>query len=113
MPAILTEGGYMDSKIDIKSLRSQDRIELAGKAIADGVADYLGLKLKKADTPAPKPKPEASKPKPVEVPGKDNYVHRVIVDGEQVGAYGVAKSVGEEVAKAVAKGAKKIEVERV
>lgn len=69
--------------------------------------------IKRGDKPAPKPKPEATKPKPVEVPGKDKFVHRVIVDGKQVGAYGVAKSVGEEVAKAVAKGAKKIEVERV
>lgn len=59
-------------------------------------------------------KPAATKPKPsADVPGKDNYVHRVIVDGKQVGAYGVAKSVGEAVEKAVAKGAKKVEVERV
>lgn len=59
-------------------------------------------------------KPSTSKPKPsTDVPGKDKYIHRVIVDGKQVGAYGVAKSVGEAVEKAVSKGAKKIEVERV
>lgn len=111
MPAILTEGGYMDSKTDIKALRSVDHLEAAGKAIADGVADYLGLKLKKE--PVKPSKPAANKPKPVEVPGKDEHIHRVIVDGKQVGAYGVAKSVGDAVEKAVANGAKKVEVERV
>lgn len=59
-------------------------------------------------------KAAASKPAKVEsVPGKDKYMHRVIVDGKQVGAFGVAKSVGEAVEKAVASGAKKVEVERV
>lgn len=109
MPAILTEGGYMDSKTDIKTLRSDSKLKAAGEAIADGVAAYLGLKLKKVEPPKPTPKPS----KPAEVPGKDDHIHRVIVDGKQIGAYGKAENVADEVKKAVAEGAKKIEVNRV
>ena len=56
MPAILVEGGFMDSRVDIKALRSDAKLKAQGIAIADGVAEYLGLKLK------PAPKPEVSKP---------------------------------------------------
>jgi N-acetylmuramoyl-L-alanine amidase len=47
MDAILTEGGYMDSTIDIKKLRDKEVLKKAGRAIADGIADYLNLKPKK------------------------------------------------------------------
>lgn len=65
IPAILTEGGYMDSRIDIKALRDKKRLENAGIAIADGVAAYLGLKLeeKNPKPPAVKPPPKLDPPK--------------------------------------------------
>lgn len=44
MAAILTEGGYMDSSIDIAHLRSNTRLKAQGKAIAEGIAEYLGAK---------------------------------------------------------------------
>ncbi|MFS0574092.1 N-acetylmuramoyl-L-alanine amidase [Sporosarcina sp. 179-K 3D1 HS] len=44
MPAILTEGGFMDSTIDIRALRSVEKLETQGEAIADGVAAYFGLR---------------------------------------------------------------------
>lgn len=50
MPAILIECGYMDSKIDIRVLRDDKKLKLAGKAIASGVAEYLGLKIKTHST---------------------------------------------------------------
>lgn len=51
-PAILTEGGYMDSLIDIKHLRSHTRLMAQGKAIAEGAMVYLGAKKKvKEDNP--------------------------------------------------------------
>src|SRR5690625_192810 len=56
MPAILIEGGFMDSRIDIKKMRNSKVLNAAGKAIAEGVAEYFGLKKK------PKPKPSPSKP---------------------------------------------------
>lgn len=48
MPAILTEGGYMDSLIDIKAMRDKDKMKAQGYAIADGAAAFLGLKMKPA-----------------------------------------------------------------
>lgn len=50
MPAVLTEGGFMDSTIDINKLRDDKVLNAAGKAIAEGVAEYL--KLKKKETPS-------------------------------------------------------------
>lgn len=47
MPAILTEGGYMDSKIDIKKLRDSKVLNEVGEGIAEGVAAYFNLKKKR------------------------------------------------------------------
>lgn len=57
MPAILIEGGYMDSSIDIKKMRNNDVLEAAGEAIADGVAAYYGKKCKSS---APKQKTKST-----------------------------------------------------
>jgi len=46
MPAILIEGGYMDSRIDIKKLRDGKVLQAAGYAVADAVAEYFGIKPK-------------------------------------------------------------------
>jgi N-acetylmuramoyl-L-alanine amidase len=46
MPAILLEGGYMDSSDDIKKLRDNNVLRAAGYAAATGVAQYAGLKMK-------------------------------------------------------------------
>lgn len=43
MPAILIEGGFMDSTIDIKKLRDDTVLASAGKLIAQAVAGYAGL----------------------------------------------------------------------
>lgn len=58
MPAILTEGGYMDSSIDIVKLRNDKVLVAAGVAIAEGVLAYFGITPKNN---APKPTP-VSKP---------------------------------------------------
>lgn len=52
MPAILIEGGFMDSTIDIKKLRDDNVLKRAGINIADAVAKYLGLKEKSKQTVA-------------------------------------------------------------
>ncbi|WP_445683396.1 N-acetylmuramoyl-L-alanine amidase [Sporosarcina sp. FSL K6-6792] len=46
MPAILTEGGFMDSTTDIAALRSDAKLKAQGEAIADGLAMHFKLKLK-------------------------------------------------------------------
>lgn len=64
MPAILTEGGYMDSNIDIKVLRDDNKLRDAGVAIADGIAEYFGMAIL---DDVVKPEPVES-PKPVVKP---------------------------------------------
>lgn len=51
MAAILTEGGFMDSRTDIKKMRNDRFLKSQGEAIAKGIVDYLGL------IPKPLPKP--------------------------------------------------------
>ncbi|MFZ7945652.1 N-acetylmuramoyl-L-alanine amidase [Neobacillus sp. 19] len=46
MPAVLLEGGFMDSVIDIKKLRDPAVLIAAGYAVAEGVAEYAKLKKK-------------------------------------------------------------------
>lgn len=64
MPAILTEGGYMDSRIDIVKLRDNEVLKQAGINIARGVASYLGVSVSggaKTNTSAPSKKPAQPK----------------------------------------------------
>jgi N-acetylmuramoyl-L-alanine amidase len=103
MPAILVEGGFMDSRIDIKKLRDDKTLEKAGQAIADGVAAYLKLKKKAVQPSKPNKPPKPSK--------KD--VYRVIVDDKQIGAYGAPDNVLAEVEKAIKADKKDIRLERV
>ena len=49
MPAILIEGGFMDSMIDIHKLRDKNVLENVGRMIAQALATYL--KLKTLSTP--------------------------------------------------------------
>lgn len=44
MPAVLTEGGFMDSRIDIKALRDNAKLKAQGEAIADGIMEFLNVK---------------------------------------------------------------------
>lgn len=46
MPAVLLEGGFMDSNIDIKKLRDSRVLKNAGIEIAKAVAEYANLKKK-------------------------------------------------------------------
>lgn len=46
MPAILIEGGFMDSSIDILALRDNAKLIAQGEAVAKGLATYFGLNTK-------------------------------------------------------------------
>ena len=46
MPAILVEGGFMDSLTDILALRNDAKLTAQGEAVADGLAAYYKLKPK-------------------------------------------------------------------
>ena len=102
MSAILIEGGYMDSNIDIHKLKDDKVLEAAGEAIAKGVCAFYGMDY--IEEPKPQPKKEtkpAAKPQPKPAAKKekesDSDVYRVIVDGKQVGAYkDPSKAIDEE-----------------
>ncbi|USK48855.1 N-acetylmuramoyl-L-alanine amidase [Bacillus sp. CMF12] len=80
MPAVLLEGGYMDSIIDIKKLRDDKVLRAAGYAVAAGVAKYAGLKKKFTAKPPTKP---AQKPKPVPKPKEENEMlpKAIVING--------------------------------
>ncbi|WP_025782990.1 N-acetylmuramoyl-L-alanine amidase [Sporosarcina sp. D27] len=46
MPAVLIEGGFMDSRTDIEALRNPQRLKAQGEAIAEAVIAYYQLKKK-------------------------------------------------------------------
>lgn len=52
MPAVLVEGGFMDSIIDIKKLRNKNVLQNAGKQIAKAIANHF--QLTKAKNPPAK-----------------------------------------------------------
>lgn len=58
MPAILLEGGYMDSSIDIKKMRNDTILNNSGIAIADGIAKHFNLILTKPEFVEPIPTEE-------------------------------------------------------
>lgn len=57
MPAILLEGGYMDSTIDIKKMRNDAVLKNVGIEIANGIAEYGKLKRKASAVVKPVVKP--------------------------------------------------------
>lgn len=52
MPAVLTEGGFMDSTVDIHALRSDTMLRKQGEAIAEALAAYFKLTPKKKEVAA-------------------------------------------------------------
>ena len=60
MPAILTEGGFMDSTTDIGALRSDAKLKAQGISIAGGLAAYYNLNPKTGSAAKPKPSPTKS-----------------------------------------------------
>jgi len=49
MPAVLIEGGFMDSNVDIRKLRDDSYLKSQGEAIAKGIVLYFGLREKKKE----------------------------------------------------------------
>lgn len=115
MPAILVECGFMTNAVEAGKMKSSTWIKATAKAIMDGIRKAYSLKPKAAPAPAPKPtvKP-ASTPKPIVNPPKTgDTVHRVVVDGKQVGAYQSNAAIGKEVEKALATNPRTIMIELV
>lgn len=54
IPAVLVEGGFMDSKTDYKAITSNDGQTAYAKAVAEGLIEFLNLKKKKVSSSAQK-----------------------------------------------------------
>lgn len=106
MPAVLIEAGFMDIKREAELMESASYQKECAIEIAKGICNYFDVKYKAA-TAASKPKEEAKPPK-----GKKD-VHRVVVDGKQVGAYSDEVNIAKEVEKRLNQGAEKIEIKKV
>ncbi len=63
MPAVLIEGGFMDSRIDILKMRNYQYMKAQGEAIANGIVEYFNLIPKVIVQPIESPKPPSTKPK--------------------------------------------------
>src|SRR5690606_38762284 len=97
MPAVLVEGGFMDSTIDIKKLRDDSVLAQAGILIARSVANIFGLKRKGESTP------KSSSSKGSSTSTKNNTIYRVRKSStdakSQIGAFSNlnnAKKVADE-----------------
>lgn len=104
MNAVLVECGFMTNQSDASKLKSDAYRKLCAEAIVAGLVEYYKLVKKVIPKPIPAPQP---KPTGVKVDGK---VHRILVDGKQIGAYDNAVSIGEFAELHASKGAKKIEI---
>ncbi|XKH51304.1 N-acetylmuramoyl-L-alanine amidase [Chryseomicrobium palamuruense] len=90
MPAILTEGGYMDSSIDIVALRSEERLRAQADGITAGLVKFHRLKKKAAPAPV-KPQPDASKPN--SKPKEDEDMLEVAIVINSLSDYAAAESL--------------------
>lgn len=75
VPAVLTEGGFMDSKIDYPVITSDEGQDAYSKAVAEGLIEFLNLKKKKAITVS-KEKKESFKPYLVKITAKTLNVRK-------------------------------------
>lgn len=88
MPAILTEGGFMDSRTDIKKMRDDKFLRAQGEAIAVGIAEYFGLELKV--------KPVEAKPEIIQVSNPINAEVASVEQYKKVAAAGGSLIKGQE-----------------
>lgn len=86
MPAILTEGAFMDSTTDISALRNDAKLKEQGEAIAEGLASYFKLELKKEET-------KVEKEKIVLTPGQKDAFDKLVKHGLMAADYEVKDSV--------------------
>lgn len=85
MPAVLVEGGFMDSTVDIKKMRNDSVLSNAGKYSAQAVAEYAGLKRRGSVSTKPAPSAKVGSEK---VSGNIYRVRKSANDAKtQIGAF--------------------------
>ena len=75
VPAVLTEGGFMDSRIDYPVITSEKGQDAYARAIAEGLIKYLNLKKKTVTTQANQTTTQANAPS-----SSANYLVKINTD---------------------------------
>ncbi|WP_339062159.1 N-acetylmuramoyl-L-alanine amidase [Tepidibacillus marianensis] len=107
-PAIITEYGFVDNINDAQRLKNSTFLEQMAKDTVRGISNFFGVAYKE-----PQPAQQDLNNHSKENDAIDGVVHRVIVDGAQVGAFDNAESIGDLVTKYVIQGKKNIVIQRV
>lgn len=81
IPAVLVEGGFMDSNIDYKVITSDDGQNGYARAVAEGLIEFLGLTKKNKPEPTPSPTPT---PVPVPSGNNVNVTYSVMIEGGRI-----------------------------
>ena len=102
MPAILVECEFMTNQAAADWMKTGSYGGTFAKAIMSGIRKHYGLKAKAT----PKPTPTTSTK-------SGSGVHRVIVNGKQVGAFANDANVADQVQKSLASNPKEIRIELV
>lgn len=97
-PSVIVECAFLDNATDKQIIDTEAEQKAFGVAIAKGILKTLGIAYKAPVAPTPTP---------------TGTLRRVIVDGKQVGAYKETSNILNETKKAMAAGAKKIEISLV
>lgn len=105
MMAVLVECGFMTNQNDLEKLKSDSYRRAMAGAIVEALAKQF--KLVKKPVPQPVAKPVAQQAQNGNVDGK---VHRVIVDGKQIGAFDDAVTIGNLAEQYARSGVKKVEI---
>ena len=110
MIACLTENGFMTNSEDFKKifLNEGDHWDKLAEAHAKAILEHFKIDWKAPAKPKP---PTVTKPKPT-APSSSKDLHRVIIGGEQVGAYGDHENILDQVKKALGSG-KEIKIQKV
>lgn len=91
VPAVLVEGGFMDSKKDYKVITSEDGQTAYAKAVAEALIEFHGLKKKTAKTTTTTKKPATSKTTKIK-----EWQNAAIKDGYKFPKYGADGKWGSE-----------------
>lgn len=111
MPAVLTENGFMDDEAEALKMIDVNYQRTRAIAHAKGACKYFGIPYVAAPVPKPTPAPAATYTKTPE--GVVVGLHRVKVNGAQVGAFKELDGIISTVKDGINRAAKKIEIERV
>lgn len=104
MSAVLTETLFIDNAQDQALLSNNDFIKDIADAHARGIAKAFNIP--KRQTPAQIEEPDHT-------PAGNVGLHRIIVDGNQIGAWGTQSYLLRNIEKALESGAKEIQIQKV